>query len=166
MTGHQPPPGPGEHHARLEPLVGTFRADVRIWAGPGDPLRSTGTMVNTWDLGGRFLAQRYTRDPGHDPVPSFEGRGYWGYNDLTGRYEGFWIDTASNAMMIEAGDVDDDGTTWTMTGGFASRTTGEALTTRTLVRVLDDNRHTMEQFTTGPDGRELKTVEITYERSG
>ena len=166
MTEHQIPPGPGEHHARLEPFVGTFRATVKLWMGPGDPLVHTGTMVNAWDLGGRFLAQRYTGDPMDGPFPDFEGRGYWGYNDGSGRYEGFWIDTASNIMMTEEGEVDDAGTTWTMHGSFANPTSGERVAKRSVIRLQDDDHHSMEQYMAGPDGAEHKTMEITYERSG
>jgi hypothetical protein len=42
---------------KLAPFVGTFRTEVKTWMGPGDPQRSTGTMTNTRDLGGKFLRQ-------------------------------------------------------------------------------------------------------------
>lgn len=47
-------PGTDEHHQ----LVGTFKAVVKIWMGPGEPMVSTGVITNTMELGGRFLQQR------------------------------------------------------------------------------------------------------------
>ena len=29
-------------HRKLEPFVGTFKAEVKMWMGPGDPMVSTG----------------------------------------------------------------------------------------------------------------------------
>ena len=46
-----------EHHERLKPFEGTFKGEVKMWMGPGDPMVSTGTMVNSLELGGKFLHQ-------------------------------------------------------------------------------------------------------------
>jgi hypothetical protein len=48
---------PSEEHERLKPFVGAFKAEVKMWMGPGDPAISTGVMVNELDLGGRFLRE-------------------------------------------------------------------------------------------------------------
>ena len=69
-----------EAHERLTPFVGTFKAEVKMWMGPGEPMVSTGVMINELDLGGRFLRQTYTGDESEGPFPNFEGRGYWGFN--------------------------------------------------------------------------------------
>ena len=51
-----------EAHKNFEVFVGTFKAEVKMWMGPGEPMVSTGVMVNTLDLGGRFLRQEYKGD--------------------------------------------------------------------------------------------------------
>ena len=66
--------GDNEHH-KLKPFEGTFRAQVRIWMGAGEPVVSTGTMVNEFELDGRFLRQTYKGDPSDGPFGAFEGRG-------------------------------------------------------------------------------------------
>jgi hypothetical protein len=76
---------PGSEHRRFESFVGTFRAEVKTWMGPGDPMISTGTMKNTLDLGGRFLRQDYVGDPNDGPFPEFAGRGFRGFNTVTGK---------------------------------------------------------------------------------
>lgn len=158
-----PPPGPGEHHKKLEPFVGTFRAEVKLWMGPGEPLVHTGTMTNSWAMDGRFLQQTYQGDATDGPFPDFKGQGYWGYNDGSSQYEGFWIDTASNVMMSEQGTL--EGSTWTMRGDFADPCDGNTMAKRTVIELQDDDHHSMTQYMTMPDGKEFKSMEITYVRA-
>ena len=86
---------PVEAHETLRQFEGKFKAEVKLWMGPGDPHVSTGVMTNTMALGGRFLQQEYVGDQTEGPFPNFEGKGFWGFNTVTNQYEGFWIDTAS-----------------------------------------------------------------------
>ena len=82
---------PTEEHAMMQPFVGIFAATVRMWMGPGEPQVMTGTMTNEMDLGGRFLKQTYQGDDPDGPFPSFEGRGFWGYNKVDQVWEGVWM---------------------------------------------------------------------------
>ena len=154
---------PSEQHALLRPFEGRFSAEVRIWMGPGDPMVSTGVMTNEFDLGGRFLRQTYVGDPSEGPFPEFEGRGYWGYNKVDGVWEGVWIDTASTVMQIEKGDVDETGKVWTMGGEMTSPETGQPVKKRSVVTLIDDDRHRMEMFFETPEG-EFRGMEIEYVR--
>jgi len=165
MAAMQEMAAPASDHERLTPFLGTFKAEVKIWMGPGDPMVSTGTMTNTWALGGRFVHQDYKGDPspGPDPFPDFEGHGYWGFNKNTQQYEGFWIDTASTVMQNEKGTVDDSGKVWTMSGEMVGPD-GEASTKRSVITLMDDDHHQMEMFFTKGD-QEFKGMEIQYVRA-
>ncbi len=154
---------PTDHHQRLEPFAGKFTAKVTLWMGPGDPMVSTGTMTNSFDLNGQFLHQNYVGDAVDGPFPNFQGRGYWGYNTASNEYEGFWIDTASTIMMTEAGSIDDSGKIWTMNGTFTSPQDGSEIKKRSVIKLIDNDNHMMEQFIETADG-EFKTMEITYNR--
>ncbi len=154
----------GAEHDRLVAFAGTFRAEVSMWMGPGDPMVSTGTMVNEPDLGGRFLKQTYTGDPNDGPFPHFEGRGYWGYNTVSRRYEGFWIDNASTMMQVEHGQVDESGRVWTMTGEMPNPVTGGTMTKRSVITLEDEDNHRMEMFFDTGEG-EQKSMEIRYTRA-
>jgi hypothetical protein len=152
-------------HEKLTPFEGTFRAEVTMWMGPGDPVTMTGRMVNVLDLGGRFLRQTYRGDPLEEgPFASFEGRGYWGYNNVIGKYEGFWIDTASTMMQTEAGTVDESGKVWTMLGEMPNPQTGGKMTKRSVITLVDADHHTMETYFDTGEG-EFKAMEIRYERA-
>jgi hypothetical protein len=158
-------PGPDEHHERLEPFVGTFKAVVKLWMGPGEPMVSTGVMTNTMELGGRFLHQHYQGDSNPDaPFPDFQGRGYWGYNHLLGKYEGFWIDTASTMMQNESGDVDASGKVWTMTSEMPDSRTMKPTQKKSVITLTDRDHNSMEMFFTDADGKEIKGMEIRYTR--
>jgi len=158
------PAPPGAEHKRLEPFAGKFRAVVKLWMGPGDPMVSTGLMTNTFDLGGRFLRQDYKGDPHDGPFPSFEGRGFWGYNDVSKRYEGVWLDNASNMIQFETGEIDATGKVWTMEGRIPSPQTGQPMIKRSVITLVDRDRHEMEMFFV-TDGRETKAMAIAYERA-
>ena len=154
---------PAPAHERLTPFVGTFRAEVKIWMGPGDPNLSTGKMTNTFALGGRFLRQEYKGDPNDGPFPEFEGHGYWGFNKATGKYEGFWIDNASTIMQTDAGDVDDSGKRWEMKGEMVGPN-GDPLVKRSVITLEDDDHHSIEMFFIHGD-QESRAMEIRYTRS-
>ncbi len=156
---------PVEQHKALEPFVGTFKAEVKLWMGPGDPHVSTGVMTNSFDLGGRFLKQVYKGDPGEGPFANFEGRGFWGYNTVEKKYEGFWIDTACTLMQTESGDVDASGKVWTMCGEMTDPQSGGKMTKRSVITLIDNDRHSMEMFFKSPDGNESKAMEIQYQRA-
>ena len=150
-------------HAMLKPFVGTFAAEVTMYMGP-EPIVSTGTMTNSLDLGGRFLHQSYQGDPSDGPFPPFQGRGHWGYNTGAKRWEGFWIDTATTAMQREHGDVDESGTVWTMASPPTVHPgTGQEMTKTSIIRLHDEDHHTLEMHFKTPDG-EFKGMEIKYSR--
>ena len=160
-----PPVQNSPEHGFLKPFVGTFRAEIKIWMGPGDPHNSTGTMTNVLELGDRFLNQNYKGDANDGPFPNFEGRGFWGYNSTNKRFEGLWIDTAADFFQIEYGQVDKSGKKWEMKGEMTCPQTGDPFKKRSIITLVDNDHHTMEMFFTGTDGKEAKGMEIKYTRA-
>lgn len=154
-----------EAHERLKPFVGTFKAKVTMWFGPGDPMVMTGVMVNTLELGGRFLHHVYTGDASHGPFPGFEGRGYWGYNTVDNRYEGLWIDTACTFFQLEQGEVDTSGKVWTMHGSMTNPETGKPMKKKSIVTLEGKDTHKMESYFDTGDGEWFKSMEIEYKRA-
>ena len=151
-------------HEMLKSFAGTFRAECKMWFGPGDPMISTGTMTNTMILGDRYLHHDYKGDPGGDsPFPEFAGTGLWGYNTTDKRWEGVWCDTASTMLQTEQGQL--EGNVWTMKGQMTCQQTGDQMTKTSVVTKIDDDHHRMEMFFPGPDGNDCKAMEINYTRS-
>ncbi len=158
------PPKAGAEQQRFQPFAGKFRAKVTLFMGPGQSHVTTGTMVNSYQLDGLYLHQDYVGDPSEGPFPAFLGKGYWGYNTTTGKYEGFWIDNASTMMQTEQGDVDDSGKVWTMHSEFCHPASGQLMKKRSVITLIDKDHHRMDSFVTGSDGQDIKTMEIEYER--
>ena len=159
-SGVSEPSATTGQHKRFVPFAGTFKADVKLWKGSGDPIVSGGVMTNTLVLGGRYLQQAFKGARSGDS----EGHGFWGLNQATNQYEGFWIDASSTKMQIEVGDVDDTGRVWTMIGEITGPT-GKTMKKRTVITLEDNDHHKIEMFFTRPDGNEVKVMEIRYERA-
>ncbi len=157
-------PTAGKEHELLKPFAGEFKATVKMWMGPGEPMISTGRMKNSLHLNGLFLHQDYIGDPNDGPFPSFEGKGYWGYNQTQQRFEGFWIDNASTIMQNETGQVDQRGKVWTMQGQMICPGTGESMKKRSVISLIDNDHNKIEMYFTMPNGNEMKSMEIEYER--
>ena len=162
---HPGPPAPGAEHALLKPFEGKFRAVVKLFFGPGDPMVQEGTMTNSFQLGGLYLFQNYVGDPNPGPWPAFLGQGFWGYNFGTKKYEGFWIDNASSMMQMETGTVDATGKVWTMVSSFIHPHSGKEVHKRTEIRLIDPNTHDMTTWMTDDNGHEMRTMEIVYRRA-
>ncbi len=158
------PSGPVDQHKLFEQFVGTWKAEVKMWMGPGEPMVSTGTMVNSLDLGGRYLKQDYKGDADDGPFPNFEGRGFFGYNDASAQFEGLWIDNASNQMGTEKGDYDPKTRTWNMHGSM-SMGPGKVCKKRSVITIKDDNSHSMEMYFDMPGMGESKGMHIDYVRA-
>lgn len=156
-------PQPGPQHELLKPFEGTFRSEVKMWMGEGEPSLSTGTMVNRWCLDGLFLQQQYSGDAVEGPFPNFNGHGFWGYNSVRQCYEGFWIDNVSDQFQSETGHVDESGKRWEMLSEFTSPQAGP-MKKRSVFTVIDHDRHRMETWHTVPGQGEFKTMEINFHR--
>ena len=150
---------PTDQHGLLRQFEGAWKAEVKMWMGPGEPQVSTGTMTNTLILNGLFLEHDYRDDAG-----MFQGKGTWGYNTLDKRWEGQWLDTMASWMQLEQGHHDPATNSWHMVGQMTDPGTGQILIKRSLIRVVDENTHVMEMYFTTPLG-ENKGMEITYRRA-
>lgn len=159
------PPQPDHHHQLLHRFEGTFRSEVKIYMGPGEPMISTGTMINKIELGGLYLSQAYCGDKVDGPFPNFCGHGFWGYNQTLGKFEGFWIDNASTTMQIEYGQVDSSGDCWEMHSEFIPAANQPAMRKRSVIKWIDRDHHQMQTWIQPPQADEFLTMEIAYKRA-
>lgn len=152
---------PGEAHKKLEPFVGTFDTKVTMWMKPGaPPQESTGTSEARWIMGNRYVEERFE---GQFMGQPFSGLGYSGYDNVKKEYFGTWMDTMSTGMMTQTGKAD-AGNSMSYTGSMADPMTGKVQTYNTKVTVTDNDHHTMEMWGPGPDGKNMKMMEIVYTR--
>jgi len=153
---------PGDAHKKLNAMAGTFNADVKMWMQPGaPPSGGTGVAENSWALDGRFLQQNFT---GNFMGMPFRGVGYTGYDNIKKKYIGTWMDTMTTSMMISTGTANADGKSYTFTSSMDDPMTGKASPVKETVTVVDDDHHTLEMWSPGPDGKMFKMMEIAYTR--
>ena len=153
---------PSEGHERLAPMIGTWDVQTSVWFGPGDPMVSGGTVTKKWALDGRFLVQEYEGD--ETPIGRFFGMGTLGYNNMAKQYQSVWCDKMSTAMLVQAGGWERDALV--LIGDQHESISLGQVRVRSVTRIVNDDRHTFENFVTGPDGNELRTLEVIHTRKG
>lgn len=152
---------PGEHHEHLKKLAGNHTYTMKMWMDPtAPPSESTGKRTAEFLLGGRFLQEKFT---GTFMGMPFEGIGLIGYDNIKKEYVGTWIDNMGTGIMTSHGTCDKSG--WTMTGEATDPMTGKTWTSRSVVKIVDDNTFTMEMFGPGADGKEFKMFEMTCKKA-
>jgi hypothetical protein len=153
---------PGDGQKKLEPLVGTFDAQVRTWMDPSKPPDDTvGTSVNTWVLGDRYVQMKFE---GLFLGETFNGMGYTGYDNVSKKYQGAWMDTASTGMMLSTGAIDVAGKVLTMKATTSDPATGKVTTADEKITITDNDHHTLEMWGKTPDGKTFKSMEIQFTR--
>jgi hypothetical protein len=124
---------------------------------------------------------------------SFEGRGMFGVDTKSNKFVHTWADSTDSMIAYSTGDFDRTGNTFNFTaeeskesgatGKSGSGMSGNRSNTsdtsgggglsnvmhgkqpRVVLRVMSNDRHVVEYYTSGNDGQENKVMEITYTRS-
>lgn len=155
---------PGPMHARLARYEGTWAGEMKMWHWPGaDVHKATCTTTNSIIFDGRFLRCESTGDMGE--MAPFQGFGLFGFDNVSQKFQGLWIDNMGTGMAIGTGSLSDDGTTFTWNFKYDCAVTKKPTYMRMVERFIDDHTITAEVFGPWPfDGKEYKMMEITYRR--
>jgi hypothetical protein len=153
---------PGEPHKLLAGMAGDWNLEVKTWTAPGAPpsvsrATSTGKMV----LGGRFLQEEVTGTMMDTP---FTGMSFTGYDNIKQKYVATWMDNMTTGIFKSEGTYDPAAKTVTMAGTQYDPVSDKDVPVRTVTEVVDDKTHVFSWYLTGPDGKEVKAMEITYTR--
>lgn len=154
---------PGEHHRALDPFAGRFKTTSRIWMNPGQPPQeAAGSVENTWVLGGRFLRMDVRGDMGGR---QYEGIGYLGYDNVRGEYTAVWLDNMNTGITRATGQFDSATKTYMESGIYSCPMTGQKnVRFRGEWKIVDDKTLSYTMYNPGPDGKEVKGMEVSYER--
>ncbi len=153
---------PGPQHQHLARMAGDWTFTNNLWMAPGQPpTTSEGTMHAEMMLGGRYLEEHWMGTMMGQP---FEGRGTDAYDNVTQRYEGSWIDNMGTGIMTSSGTCDDTGKVCNFTAEASDPAKGGKTTVREVLTWVDDNTFSFAMYGAGPDGKDMKMMEIVAKR--
>ena len=151
---------PGEPHEILASRVGDYDAKVKSWQAPGaPPVEETGTVKRSMILGGRVRVEEFSGTMMGTP---FTGQGMMGYDNVSGKYWSTWNDSMSTGIMVSEGTCDAKLTACTFTGTWNDPITKGPMTARMTSRMAGPTTEVFEMYGPGPDGKEMKMMEMTY----
>lgn len=152
---------PGEHHKALDKFVGTWNDDLKHWMDPNsEPGTMQGTTESKWILDGHYLMGHFKGE--YEGMP-FEGIEIRGYDNMRNEYFTIWLDSMGTGYSISKGNMKDGkmvmhGTTDDPMSNMKD------IKTRSVGTELSDGKMKFEMFAVGPDGKEVKTMEIISTR--
>jgi hypothetical protein len=154
-------PLPGPHHAVLKDLEGTWDfvavtyMDFGVTAVTNDGVAENRLVVNDLWLVTDFKTSILD-------VP-YRGHEILGFDVVKGRYVGTWVDSMSTSMMTSEGTYDEATRTLTLTMKGRDGT-GAEVVMKGITRFIDKDHHAWTAKLLLPDGEEIVTMEIRYER--
>jgi hypothetical protein len=152
---------PGEMHAFLKPLAGTWTTKTKMMMA-GQESTSDGTCERAWLMGGRFLQSKYTGMMG--PNMPFEGMELLGYDLRKNEPTSVWIDNMGTSITTSTkGTIDKASKTVTVYSDFPDPISGKSLTYKMVTKIVDENNHTFSMIG-NKDGKDVTEMEIAYTR--
>ena len=154
---------PGEQHALLKRMAGTFDGEVIMKMSAEAPeMKSKGREVNTMILNGRFLKTDYTGDM---MGMAFNGMQLNGYDNFKKKYVSVWVDSMNTGAMTAEGTADASGKTITYGGEYPCPAEGGKIKQfRQVLTFIDDDHHEFAMYEKDASGKEVRGLYIKYTR--
>jgi len=154
---------PGAPHQALASSAGNYDMKVKSWHDPaGIAMEDTGTAKRSMMLGGRVLFEEVSSTMMGAP---FTGHGMMGYDNVSGKYWSTWNDSMMTGLMVSEGTCDAQGKTCTFTGHWNDPVKKTPVKARMTTRWTSPTTQIFEMYGPGKDGKEMKMMEITYNKS-
>jgi hypothetical protein len=164
---------PGPSHRLLHMFVGNwntrttmFGGDVVPQTGVTSPASSSthmGIAKISWILGDRFLKEEFE---GEMSGVSFQGVGMMGYDNGARRFTNLWVDSLSTAMVHAKGRYFAEENRFEFNGTVYDPLISKERNVRTTIEIISPKEYVVSTFEPTPQGTEMKTLEIRYEKVG
>ena len=153
---------PGAPHKWLAARAGKFDFAGKFWMEPGAPPQvAKGIADRTLLLGGRVLQEKLTSTLMGMPL---DGLGLAGYDNVTGRFWSTWNDSLSTGQRVAGGTCDAAGAACSWRGTYSDPDSGKSKAVRLELRLEGADREVLTAFEAGADGKEARTMELSYTR--
>ncbi len=156
----QQPTALPEHQVLAED-VGTWDAEMTLWIpGLPDPVTSKGVEVNELLDGGMWVLSKFESELFGQ---KFVGRGQFGYDPISKKYVGTWIDTMSPHLSTMQGTY--DAATKTLTMEVRSiGPDGKPMISKSVAKTISADKRTYETFEKREGDEWVKTMSVVYTR--
>ena len=159
MEAYMKAGAPGEPHKMLASQAGEYTTVAKSWAAPdAPPVEEKGSATRAMILDGRVMLETYQGTMMGMP---FTGQAMSGYDNVSGKYWATWNDSMSTGIMVMQGTCDADNTC-TFTGTYNDPIVGGPVTSTMTTRWTGPTTEVMEMHGPGPDGNEVKMMELLY----
>lgn len=154
---------PGKEHEMLAKREGMWDVILKNRMGPDEPfMENRGTARLTMVLDGHALAEDFN---GKMMDMDYHGYGMMGFDSFRKEWWQTWTDNVGTGIMVSRGKSGTDPMNPTLTGTMDNAMQNRKdVTVRSMYRFASDNEFLMEMWTTAPNGKEFKTMEIQYRR--
>ena len=153
---------PGKEHEMMAKWNGTWVGEVQMWMGPNtEPMKNMSTATNKMILGGRYQVAEHHGSFNGMP---FDGMSTLAFDNHKKVFISSWMDNMGTGVMNLEGPWDEATKTINLKGKMIEPSTGYEMTVREVFKIVDDNTQVLEMYAPGPDGKEFKTMELTYKR--
>jgi hypothetical protein len=160
MEAYMKAGAPGPQHQALAATAGTYDMKIKAWHAPGQPpAEDTGTATRSMILGGRISVEEVTASMMGSP---FSGHGMMGFDNVTGKYWSTWNDSMSTGLFVSEGTCDAAGKSCSFTGSSNDPVKKQPMKLRMTTKWTTPTVELFEMYGPGPDGKEMKMMEMTY----
>lgn len=157
---------PGKMHEHLAKGVGTWHGKTQMWMAPGtEPMKSECTSTVTSVMDGRYVKCEMAGEmPGMGP---FTGLGIAGYDNVSQKFVGTWIDNQATGIMNGTGELSTDGSTLTWNYTYNCPITKKQTVMRQIETYGSDGKSmSLEMFATDPKShKEYKCMRIDFTKA-
>lgn len=138
--------------------AGVWRASVEVRPAPGAPVQnSEGTMVAR--MCGPWLVNDFKNE-----TSGFEGHGIYGWDSVTEKYVGTWVDPMRRGLIVMEGRWDQAARTMSFVGEM-KRPDGSHMRWREVTERPAADERVFRSYVAGPDGEEFEVMTVRYRRS-
>ena len=158
---------PGKMQALLAGEAGTWQGKQTMWMAPGaEPMSSDVTSTVKTLMDGRYTQVEVSGDTaGMGP---FQGVGIYGYDNVSGKFVGNWLDSHSTGIMTGTGELSSDGKQINWTFNYNCPIAKKPVTMRQTETIGAGNTKVLEMFGVDPKGggggKEFKMMRIEMTR--
>lgn len=151
---------PGAEHKMMAEWAGNWSVKMKMMMPGAPPTESMGSAVITSIFGGRYMQENFKGDVMGMP---FEGIGMSGFDNVSKKFVGTWIDSMSTGIGVTEGTWDAASSMFKYDMSYNDPMTGKVKRSKIHVKVVDKNTHTSE-FLEEMDGKWVTTMLLTYTR--